>query len=216
MAEEVKYIPNIITAVAALVGVVLGGSITWFKEERRESKRIKTESSYLAILVTAHLERFATGCLHAAYDDGTAYGRPAGRDGEYHIETVQPPEFDPLAMDVDWKVLPADLMHGVLGLPYENEQLASKLDSIWDVSDPPGYTEYFWARQVGFATLGLKVSDLIEKLRIYGNLPATPTAPSEWSRDASLRDVIKRIEAEERAWRARVAAMPPMPSFGDS
>ncbi len=96
MAEEMNYIPNIITAVAALVGVVLGGSINWFKEERRESKRIKTESSYLAILVTAHLERFATGCLHVAYDDGTAYGRPAGRDSEYRMETVKPPRIRPI------------------------------------------------------------------------------------------------------------------------
>ncbi|WP_157786970.1 hypothetical protein [Herbaspirillum rubrisubalbicans] len=205
MTTEWNFLPSIISAASGLGGVWLGGYLTWRRESLREATLAAKESTYLIILVTAHLERFANECLHVAYDDGTIDGRPAS--GDYHSETVANPTFNPLTFDVDWKVLPSDLMYGILNLPYRNEQLINHLGSM-RYDDPPDYTDYFWARQTGFAELGLEVSALCAKLRSYANLPAVIPKDGEWNRDDSLRKLISRIGAEKKAWQERIANFP--------
>src|SRR3546814_9621353 len=108
--------PSLISAASGLCGVWLGGQLTSKREAGREKDRERRESSYLAILVVAHLDRFVDGCVQVSFDDGTSEGRPAGKDGVYCEATVPPPSFDPLNLSVDWKVLPADLMYGILNL----------------------------------------------------------------------------------------------------
>lgn len=159
----------------------------------RENERIKKESSYLAILVVAHLDRFADACLHVAHDDGTDEGRPAGDDGVSHEPTVRVPSFDPLALKVDWKVLPPDLMYRILNLPYQTEQLVNSLAGKWQPDDQPDYTDFFWARQYGFAVLGLEVSDLARQLRLHAGLPIGIPREDGWNRDDSLREQRDRI-----------------------
>lgn len=205
MPTEWNFVPSIISAVSGLGGVWLGGYLTWRRESNRESTRAAKEAIYLAILVIAHLERFANECLQVAFDDGTTEGRPAG--GDYHAETVENPTFNPLTFDVDWKVLPSDLMYGILNLPYQNEQLANRLGSM-RYDDPPDYTDYFWERQTCFAELGLEVSALCTKLRLHANLPIEVPKIGEWNRDDSLRDMIGRIEAKKKAWQERISNLP--------
>jgi hypothetical protein len=178
---------SLISAASGLGGVWLGGRLTWKREESRESDRIKKESGYLAILVVAHLDRFVNGCLQVSFDDGTGEGRPAGADG-YHQTTVSSPKFDPLALDFEWKVLPADLMYGILNLPYRTEQLENDIANTSENDDPPDYAETFWTRQHGFAVLGLEVSELARKLRLYAGLPIDAPADGGRSRDDLLRE----------------------------
>lgn len=64
-------IQSAITAGAGLGGVWLGGRLTEQREEARESAREMKEATYLAILVAAHLDRFANVCLRVAFDGGT-------------------------------------------------------------------------------------------------------------------------------------------------
>jgi hypothetical protein len=61
----------------------------------------------------SHLDRFANACLGVAHDDGTTYGAPAGKNGQHEV-TVAAPEFKPLDIEVEWKVLPKDLMYDIL------------------------------------------------------------------------------------------------------
>ncbi|WP_157452290.1 hypothetical protein [Burkholderia pseudomallei] len=63
----------------------------------------------MAIIVSAHLQRFVDGCVSVVDDDGTSYGQPAGECG-YYEATVATPTFEPLTLAVNWKVLPPRLM----------------------------------------------------------------------------------------------------------
>lgn len=206
MTFDWSFLPSLISAAAGLGGVWLGGRLTWRREALRENDRIKKASSYLAILVVAHLDRFVNGCVQVSIDDGTCEGRPAGQDGVYHMATVRIPTFDPLALNVDWTVLPSDLMYGILNLPYQVEQLANHIEGTREFDDPPDYTETFWARQHGFAVLGLEVSELARQLRLHGGLPIVTSVEGAWNRDDVLREQRDKITNARTAYEVRCAA----------
>lgn len=215
MELDWNFLPSLISAASGLSGVWLGGRLTSSREAKRERERLEKDASYLAILVVAHLDRFANGCLYVALDDGTSEGRPAG-DNDFHRATVQPPVFDPLELKVEWKALPADLMYGILNLPYRAEQLASHVSGVWEFDDPPDFTETFWTRQYGYAVLGLEVSELALQLRQYAGLPIKPAKAGDWSRDDALREQRDKIAGEREAYERRRQAewqrsSPPFP-----
>lgn len=208
MTSDWSFLPSLISAASGLCGVWLGGRLTWKRESLREAERVGKESSYLAILVVAHLERFANGCWSVACDDGTSEGRPAGRDGEYYMATSEIPTFDPLVLDVNWKVLPSNLMFEILNLPYKNEQLVSHIAGVGEFADPPDYTDYFWARQYGFAELGLEVSELSRQLRLHAGLLIAGVIAGEANRDDSLREKMTKITNERRNYKSRCTVDP--------
>jgi|GEM_PF-5383211 len=90
-------------------------------------------------------------------------GQPAGKDGEY-VPTTKPPEFRPLELDVEWKVLPQDLLYAILRIPDDQAQIENTLWGMDEYDDDyPDHTEFFWVRQsacplqplpVNFATGG--------------------------------------------------------------
>lgn len=206
----------IISAVAGLAGVLTGALTTFLKERRAEQIKDKREASYLAILVVSHLDRFASGCLDVARDDGTEYGLPAGGDGRYQ-ETVRPPEFKPLEIDVEWKVLPKDLMYGIFQISEKQERIHNRLAGIAEYDDDPfDRGEYFWVRQHDYAELGLHVSAIAEKLRKHAEMPIDESLSGEWSRDVALREVIERVCAERSAYEKRIAATSTLPSATDA
>ena len=209
MLLDWNVVPSLISAASGLCGVWLGGQLTSKREASREKDRERRESNYLSILVVAHLDRFVDGCVQVSFDDGTSEGRPAGKDG-ICAATVPLPSFDPLALSVDWKVLPADLMYGILNLPYKGEQLANRISSISEFDDPPDYDRTFWTRQLGYAELGLEVSNLARRLRQHANLPIEQPVAGEWNRENALREQVEKITKEKSDYEARVAA-PPIP-----
>ena len=205
MAFDWNFIPILITAASGLGGVWLGGHLTSKREAVREADRVKREASYLAVLVVAHLDRFVNGCVEVSFDDGTDEGQPAGHDGVYHKRTVTAPTFDPLELKVDWKVLPAKLMYGVLNLPYRTEQLEIQIEraSVYDV--PPDFLSMFQTRQRGYAQLGLEVSALVQKLREHAGLPLDAPAVNTRHRDDTLREQIDKIDKVKAARSAEIA-----------
>ncbi|PYE22862.1 hypothetical protein C7410_109158 [Paraburkholderia silvatlantica] len=206
---ESGNVSAIISAASGISGVLLGNSFVAVKEWIVSRSRRRKDAVYLAIIVVSHLERVANRCFYVALDDGTARGEPAGKDGEY-VATTTPPEFKPLDMDVEWKVLPQDLMYAILRLPDEQAQIDSRLWGIDEYDDDyPDHTEYFWVRQREYADLALRVSDLARRLRAYARLPPiVAPKPGEWHRDQELRDIIKRIDDQRDAYERRVAANP--------
>ncbi|CAE6843983.1 hypothetical protein R69658_06854 [Paraburkholderia aspalathi] len=176
-ADWTAFVPSIISAVSGLAGVALGGVLTSSRERSRELSANAKAADYLAILVVAHLDRFVDACVDVVGDDGTAYGQPAGKGGEHEV-TVDRPRFDPLAIDVDWKSLPAELMYPILNLPYRIETLEHHISSIAEHDTPPDYAAFFWERQHGYAVMGIEVSALAARLRENAKLPALPTRPS--------------------------------------
>jgi hypothetical protein len=206
---ESGSVSAIISAVSGISGVLLGNSFVAVKEWFISRSRRRKEATYLAIIVASHLERVASRCFYVALDDGTACGEPAGKDGEY-VDTTTPPEFKPLELDVEWKVLPQKLMYTILRLPDEQAQIESRLWGIEEYEhDYPNHTEYFWVRQREYADLALRVADLSRQLRAHAGLPAVEEPkPGEWNRGQELRDIIKRIDDKRAAYERRLAASP--------
>lgn len=188
-----SHIVAVISAGAGITGVLLGNVLVALKEWWKDVKRDERDSAYLAILVVSHLDRFASGCCSVAMDDGTSEGRPAGRDGS-HQTTVTAPEFLPLEIKVEWKVLPKDLMYEILQIPDRRERLESQLSGIAEFDGPPDYTEFFWARRHDYAELGLHVSAVAKRLREHAGMPMELPAEGEWNREAAMQEVIDRID----------------------
>lgn len=74
--------------------------------------------------------------------------------------------------------MPADLLYPILNLPYEIETLEHHIGAVPEFDHLPDYADTFWARQHGYALLGLEVSSLATRLRDYANLPGLPARPS--------------------------------------
>lgn len=207
MSEDARLGPSIVAAISALAGAFLGSWLTGRRESRKEAARTKIEAGYLAVIVVAHLDRFADGCVAVAYDDGTCEGRPAGRNDEMHAATTTPPVFTPLELDVDWRVLPVDLMYSILNLPNKVEQLSHFLSDP-GFYDPPDHSSFFWARQAGYAELGLEASAVARRLRLHAKISVGDYAPGGYRRDEALREAKQRIENKRAAHEAKLAARP--------
>ncbi|MFJ3316131.1 hypothetical protein ACIPLR_12285 [Herbaspirillum huttiense] len=164
----------------------------------KERKGAKKELLLLAILVSAHLDRFVDGCVAVAFDDGTAEGLPSGDDGQTYQPTTEIPTFDPLSLEVEWRVLPPALMQSVLNLPHRVEKMRRKLRDIAEYDIGPHYDCVFAARQWDFTLLALEVSETIQQLRTYANLPDEPAIEEEWDRKAGLESFKNKL-AEKRA-----------------
>nr|WP_180203846.1 hypothetical protein [Pseudomonas sp. SbOxS1]NYU03608.1 hypothetical protein [Pseudomonas sp. SbOxS1] len=202
-------ISAIISAAAVISGVILGNLSVAVKEYVVGRRTRKKDTVYLAILVVSHLDRLANDCLDVAEDDGTEYGQPAGSNGEQYVPTTAPPEFRPLDISVDWKLLPRDLLYPILRLPDQLDQLQSRLAGITKYEcDYPDHTEYFWVRRREHADLGLQAIGLAQKLRKHSGLPIEEPKPSEWSREQGLRDVIKYIDDKREAYRRQALENP--------
>ncbi|WP_130932202.1 hypothetical protein [Pseudomonas sp. Sample_24] len=188
----------IISAVAGISGVLLGNSFVLIKEWWVKRKTVNQSTTYLGIIVVSHLDRFASECFDCCKDDGTWHGQPAGQDG-YCQTTTSDPIFRPLELDVDWRLLPKDLMYSILRIPDQQDQLLGKLRGIQDFNyDPPDHPEFFWSRRRGYAVLGLQASDVAKKLRSHAGLPADEPLPGEWDRDKDMKEVIAHLDELER------------------
>jgi hypothetical protein len=196
----------LIGAGAAILGVLLGHVIVAIKEWWTARKKDQRDSAYLAILVVSHLDRFANGCTNVAHDDGTDQGQPAGHDGEFHAVTVKPPEFRPLEIEVEWKVLPKELMYEIFAIPDKREKIENQLEGIAEYDfDPPDFPEYFQTRRRAYAQLGLYVSAVARKLRKHASMPIEDPAPGEWNRDEALQELLNNLDAKRAERDKRLA-----------
>lgn len=197
MELKPEHISSIITAGAGITGVLLGNFFVAIKEWAVTRKKDARDGAYLAILVVSHLDRFANGCLHVALDDGTDQGQPAGGNGEFHKPTVSAPEFSPLDIKVEWKVLPKDLMYEILQIPDKRDGIENRLAGILEFDyDPPDFPDYFWARRRDYAELGLHASAVAKKLRKHAGMPIKKPRLGEWNRDTAMQEVIDLIDAK--------------------
>ncbi len=205
---DAEHVSAIISAFAVMGGVIAGPGLVWFKEWWLKREKIDQERTYLAIIVASHLNRFATGCLDVALDDGTTEGRPSGITGAHEATTV-PPTFRPLELDVSWKVLPKDLLYSILRIPDQLDQVEREISGIWQFElDPPEHIAYFQARRREYAVLGLQASDAAKKLLSQSGLKTDEPDEDEWSRDKNLKSVISDIDAKRKAFFSQKLSIP--------
>jgi hypothetical protein len=185
-------------AVIGFVGVIVGAILTaifttvkdwWFHRIKK-----KEDQTYLAIQISCLLERFISGCLEVAYDDGLCHGQ---RDEQGCLSVqVSTPDFEPLKVDVNWKSLPTALMYQILRLPSQIDDANAYISAVWEFSAyPPDYEELFEARVEKYSELGLKAIKLVEKLELLANLPSEPIT-GDWVPKDRLQQAYDKVKAE--------------------
>ena len=158
-------------AIIGLIGVVLGFFLTFGRERYTERKKMDKEAQYLAIRTVCIFDRFIEGCVAVVGDDGLWHGQ-SDADGYSRIQE-KAPTLDIELTDVNWKALPFDVMYEILSFPRDLDDANHIIDSTFEhAASPPSYDEGFEERQYQFATLGLKASSLVEKLRSTYGIPA--------------------------------------------
>lgn len=166
------------SAIFGLVGVALGALLAVAREWWFQNRKNRKDAEYLSILVSCELERYAARCAEVVGDDGLCEGRPD--ENGYSSIQVQTPKFEPHAVGVEWKSLPAGLMYEVLDFPYKAELAAQSVSAAFEyAATPPDFSEGFEERQLQYACLGLAALELATKLRNYVGI--TPRDFGEWN-----------------------------------
>ena len=189
-----------IEAIFGLVGVVVGSFLTIVKDSVAARQQRKQEGSYSAIRLICILHEYADHCVDVVQDDGTSHGMPAGRTEngeEYYVAQVRRPEPPQYPDDIAWRSLPEALMHQVLGLPNKARTTDRYIDGQAEyAATPPDYSEFFEARQEGYAKLGYDALHLAERLAEKYRIKATHKAALgfDWDAKAFLHDTIEKFE----------------------
>ncbi|MGP1395450.1 MAG: hypothetical protein ACTS3R_08055 [Inquilinaceae bacterium] len=157
-------------AIFGLFGVFIGALITWARESWSERKSLDRQARYLAIRVVCILDEYIVKCFEVVQDDGLAQGQ---RNSEGYLEPqFSLPDFPTFPEDVDWKSINHDLMYRVLALPSDAADANRKIQFALNVAAyPPDYEEFFEARQLEYACLGLTALEINQTLRVTYGIP---------------------------------------------
>jgi hypothetical protein len=184
-------LPSVISAVSGLVGVVVGGGLTAWRESRARSGQLRKDAEYLAILVSSRLDAYVSGWASVAGDDGLNEGQ---RNKVGALEVQEPtPKFEANDLDVNWRSLPVELMAAVLELPHRADTAIRELRATYEYSGQESEDEYFVDRRRMAAQIGLEVAALNAKLRAHVSLP--PRLATEFDSVAYLREVREQLAA---------------------
>lgn len=171
------------TAIIGLIGVILGSILAGLKDWLMHFFQRKSNGRYAAVRIIAVLEEYAQECVSVVYDDGTSYGRPAGRTEhgeEYYTPQVATPKPPIFADDIDWQSISFELMYRILALPNAARETDRYIIAASEHSFLPNYEEVFDARQEGYAHLGLQSVLLIKELQKEFKFPETPAKFWDW------------------------------------
>lgn len=174
------------TAIIGLVGVILGSILAGLKDWLMHFFERKRNGRYAAVRIIAVLEEYAQECVSVVSDDGTSYGRPAGRTEqgeEYYTPQVAVPKPPIFAEDIDWQSISFELMYRILALPNAARETDRYITASAEHSFLPNYEEVFDARQEGYAYLGLQSVHLIKELQKEFKFPETPAKFWDWGWD---------------------------------
>lgn len=178
-------------------GVLVGWILSQLTDWRKRNREKKADAAYLAASVLIALDRLISGCAEVAGDEGTSYGRPAGRteDGEeYYIPQKPIPKLSWDGLKVEWKSIEPNLMYSILSIPLELAEAEDYLEGVAEHDDPP-HDGYISARQIRFAELGVMVTEIARKLRFEAGIPARPT--KEWNAESYLRRRLQVLQERE-------------------
>ena len=163
-----------VAAIFGLIGVVVGAMLTLAKEWWFHRQKTLKEREYLAIVVSCALDTYAHHCADVVGDDGLYHGQ-TDEHGYHHVQT-DTPKFEPEKLNVEWKSLPAELLHEILGFPAQANYAQNKVDGAFDYcATPPEFVEGFEERMFQYAKLGLAAAKLAEQLRKLAGLHAGTT-----------------------------------------
>lgn len=187
----------VIGASFGVLGVVVGASMTYWRERKFQALKDAKDAAHLVAHVAGALEHFSAGCEAVAFDDGS-YG-----DTDYRSTQTTTPVFEPDKLQVEWRALPPDLMFQILDLPYRIQEAKRIIEGASEhAAMPPDFEEFFEQRQYQYAVLGADAGRLAARLRQYAGVPARAENP-HWN---SIEQMDSIRGAFEQAWERRAQA----------
>jgi membrane protein implicated in regulation of membrane protease activity len=179
--------PLIIQVAGSLGGVFAGAYLVNRRERESKKEKKSVEALYLAVTVSAVLDKFVADCADVAADDGTYRGELDYTHDNQGVRTAQEkaPELDYAGLDVAWVSLPAKLLDAVHALPRKLRSGRRYLAYVHDNDGGP-YDDYFAARQLKYAELGVAADEVTQELRkSVGLAPAgdPDSTTSTWLRE---------------------------------
>lgn len=191
-----------ISAIFGIIGVVVGSFLSTLKDAYFSSRVRRKQAEYAAIRIVCLLDEYVDRCLDVVRDDGTSEGRPAGRteQGEDYCDAqVRLPDPPAYPDDIDWKSLRTSLMYRALSLPSRAHDRNRFIAASSDHAFPPDFSEYFEARQEGYARLGLEAHKLAVDLRKTYRVPELYGEASNpaWNPSETLNATIREIDARK-------------------
>jgi hypothetical protein len=167
-SSEIQIEDSIVAAIVGFVGVVVGATITGLREWFAERRLREVSGAYAAARLACALDRFFDKACEVVRDDGLSMGQ-YNLEG-YRESQVESPTFDPEALDVDWKVLPAALQYRVLSFPNDIVYADKSIGASLDFGDgPPDFEDGFQTRRFEYAGLAIQALELAGELRAnYG------------------------------------------------
>ncbi len=194
-------------AVIGFVGVLIGLGVNTGKEVVFARSKRKADEVYLSIMVGAYLSQYILKCFAIANDDGRSNDPWHDDSDDERSAQVKEPEFKPLEMQVEWKVLSAQLLFDIMDIPHEQKRIEGSIYGEFVMNDDrPHHTDAFWKRREMWAYHGLRVSEIADRLRKLTGLNPSGSVEGDWTVDDGLREAIEKVKEERRLRDERVAA----------
>lgn len=185
-------------AIFGLIGVIIGASITWFKEYWTNKDATRKNAQYLAIRVVCILDKFVEDCVDVIKDDGLSFGQ-RNPDGCLDPQ-VKAPGAPVFPGDVDWKSIDHELMYKILSFPSDVDGGDRIIKFTEDIASPPDFEDWFAERRFQYSRFGLAAYKLSEELSIKYNIKKktyndwNPLECLQQSMDRATQNRQKRIE----------------------
>lgn len=172
-----------------IAGVVVGAVLALVRDLWSDHRSKKKKAEYIAVRVSFLLEKFFSGCIDVAGDDGEL----EGRDSQNCVRlTTKVPEIDFLSLDIEWQSLPFDLMYEILNFPSLVDDANEKISAeFYYVSFPPDYDEGIEERRIQYSSLGLAAKSLSKKIRSKYRIPQKEYG--EWNPVEHLKSINERL-----------------------
>lgn len=121
------------------MGAIITGGFAWFTDWRKNRSKNEKDLEVLALKLTYKLDRYVALCLECSEDDGREYyyedeGRCSGSVFRGYV--IEFPDFKLGKFeDIDWKLLPVNLMHEIFTLPTKVDNAKQRFVKEWNEFD---------------------------------------------------------------------------------
>jgi hypothetical protein len=167
-----------------LVGVVIGGALTWGVEWFRLHKERSTKATYAAIRSVLALDSYINGCAISLSDTCKEAFWPKDRDP---TENFTLPEKFIIPQDVDWASLPSSLSYRILSIPQRDEEARAAVSYTGGVAGGDAARS---TRDERFLPLALEATETAVLLRKDFKLKEPERR--EWDPVAIIQELTKR------------------------
>ena len=181
-----------ITAGAAILAVILTHRYTLRREKQAAEQKRRQERLFIATELIFLLEQYAEDCAQVASDEGDGGKQP---ERATVIDYPAPLNFNDVAGD--WRSLPSQRMYEIRELPLRQAETIRAIEYARKHDTSVNLTEFFRARQNGFARLGISANKQAGNLRKLCGLPDARPSTDPWSAQPVM------VKVRDREWDER-------------